>query len=51
MESQKIKQIETLIEKHKQIVENSEKGKIEINFNGTRVTISITIFDESKEEK
>lgn len=41
-------EIKKLIEKKKDLIDQAEKGKIEINFCGSKITSSITIIEESK---
>jgi hypothetical protein len=45
-EVKRIKEIKELIEKHSDKIGGSDKGKIEINFCGKKLNISITVFDE-----
>ena len=41
-------EIKKLIEKKRDLIEQAEKGKIEINFCGSKITSSITLIEESK---
>ena len=49
MDEDRITKIKKLIDKHRDKIMESEKGKIEIDFCGKKVKISITVFDEAEE--
>jgi hypothetical protein len=46
----KIKKIQELLEKESERIKKSKKGKIEINFSDSHVSISITTFEDAKIE-
>ena len=46
-QKQRFDRIVELLKKHLEKIASAAKGKIEINFSGSKLTISVTIFEES----